>query len=147
MWPFEFRATPASSPKLRSAGSLKRFGTESNGISGTACCAPRVVAHKAINSPKRMRFIGSLLFLDVRLKPDATVPDVPLVASGFSLTALVRCTDAQARNEVRVFVLPRELQRGLPFLRLHVRPRARFEQHVDHRGAAEVDRRRIQQRP
>src|SRR5690242_14220521 len=37
--PFEFTATPAPSPKFRSGGSLKKFGTESNGISGGGCCA------------------------------------------------------------------------------------------------------------
>src|SRR5215471_3528587 len=53
-----------------------------------------------------------------------------LIRSGWTL---------QARDQVRVLVLPRELERRLPFLRLHVRRRAGFEQHVDHRGAAEVD--------
>jgi len=36
-FPLEFTATPATSPKLRSAGSLKKSGTESKGISGTDC--------------------------------------------------------------------------------------------------------------
>src|SRR2546425_1717212 len=35
--PFELTATPEASPKCRFSGSLKKFGTESNGISGTAC--------------------------------------------------------------------------------------------------------------
>src|SRR5437870_5257189 len=46
----------------------------------------------------------------------------------------------ERRNQVRVPVLARQVERGLPFLRLHVGPRTGFEQHVDHRRAAEVDR-------
>src|SRR5262252_9289353 len=42
MCPFEFTATPLASPKCRSGGSLKKLGTESNGISGTACWANSV---------------------------------------------------------------------------------------------------------
>src|SRR2546426_5382355 len=37
MCPFELTATPDASPKCKSGGSLKKFGTESNGISGTDC--------------------------------------------------------------------------------------------------------------
>src|SRR5580692_4561281 len=33
MWPLELTATPETSPKYKSAGSLRRFGTESKGIS------------------------------------------------------------------------------------------------------------------
>src|SRR5215472_3504180 len=39
MCPFERTATSDTSPKCRSAGSLKKLGVESKGISGTACCA------------------------------------------------------------------------------------------------------------
>src|SRR6516162_3909128 len=59
--PFEFTATPEASPKCRSLGSLKKFGTESNGISGTACCANS--AGLTINSKgRRNRFIVVLRF-------------------------------------------------------------------------------------
>src|SRR5689334_4223251 len=40
MWPFEFVAMPATSPRYSLSGSLRKFGTESNGISGTFNCAP-----------------------------------------------------------------------------------------------------------
>jgi hypothetical protein len=36
MWPLEFTATPGTSPKFAPAGSLKKSGTESKAISGTA---------------------------------------------------------------------------------------------------------------
>src|SRR6185295_13991452 len=36
--PFELTATPDASPRFMSLGSLRKFGTESNGISGTGCC-------------------------------------------------------------------------------------------------------------
>src|SRR5262245_46918406 len=39
MSPFELTATPDASPKFMSGGSLKKFGAESNGISGAGCCA------------------------------------------------------------------------------------------------------------
>src|SRR6185312_4011212 len=52
----------------------------------------------------------------------------------------------QARDEMCVVILAREFERGLPFLRLRVRPRAVSEQHVDHARRAEIDRRRVQQR-
>src|SRR5215813_9582738 len=42
MCPFEFTATPETSPKYKSGGSCKKSGTERNGISGTGgCCAQR----------------------------------------------------------------------------------------------------------
>ena len=34
MWPLEFTATPATSPKFIPGGSLKKSGTESKGIGG-----------------------------------------------------------------------------------------------------------------
>src|SRR5439155_10637431 len=37
--PFELVATPTASPKYVPAGSLKKFGTESNGISGVVAFA------------------------------------------------------------------------------------------------------------
>src|SRR5215510_583990 len=37
--PFEFTATPATSPKFITGGSLKKSGTESKGMSGTAAGA------------------------------------------------------------------------------------------------------------
>src|SRR5262245_32507167 len=37
-WPFELSATPATSPKFTSAGSLRTSITESKGISGAAVC-------------------------------------------------------------------------------------------------------------
>src|SRR5262245_17715326 len=37
--PLEFTATPGTSPKLVPAGSFKKSADESNGISGTLCCA------------------------------------------------------------------------------------------------------------
>src|SRR5579863_1576830 len=39
IWPFEFSATPDTSPRYKSGGSFRRFETESKGISGTASCA------------------------------------------------------------------------------------------------------------
>ena len=36
MWPFEFTATPAISPKCTSGGMVNGSGTDSNGSSGTA---------------------------------------------------------------------------------------------------------------
>src|SRR5687768_6658270 len=39
MFPFESTATPDTSPKLRSGGSLKKSGTESNWRTGTFCWA------------------------------------------------------------------------------------------------------------
>ncbi len=47
MWPFEFTATPGTSPKFIPGGSLKKSGTESKGISGTFCCAKEAGAIKA----------------------------------------------------------------------------------------------------
>src|SRR6185503_8547717 len=40
MCPFELVATPVTSPRYSLSGSFRKFGTESNGISGTASCAP-----------------------------------------------------------------------------------------------------------
>src|SRR5438034_5453859 len=55
MCPFEFTATPEASPKCRSAGSLKKFGTESNGISGTVCWA-NAAQLNSNNMTSRKRF-------------------------------------------------------------------------------------------
>src|SRR3954471_16084553 len=38
-WPLEFTATPAASPRCRSGGSLRKFGTDSYGIKGAGCPA------------------------------------------------------------------------------------------------------------
>src|SRR3954452_6376825 len=38
-WPLEFTATPAASPRCRSGGSFRKFGTESYGIEGAGCPA------------------------------------------------------------------------------------------------------------
>src|SRR4051812_13923379 len=48
--PFEFTATPATSPKLMSGGILSGSGTDSNGIVGTLGCCARVGSESAVNS-------------------------------------------------------------------------------------------------
>src|SRR5581483_12518626 len=73
--PFEFTAMPDTSPKFMSFGSLKKFGTESNGISGTAapCCAESEsdsapIAATSVAIPNVVRFIHH---------PPEFVPDLP----------------------------------------------------------------------
>ena len=56
--PFEFTATPEASPRFMSAGSFRKFGAESNGISGTDCCANAVPANASdAMSAKLVRLI------------------------------------------------------------------------------------------
>ncbi len=59
MWPLEFNATPDTSPRYRSGGSFRRFGTESKGISGTASCA-NAARTSLRNNATRKYFIGCL---------------------------------------------------------------------------------------
>src|ERR1051325_6226828 len=54
---------PLTSPKFMSAGSFRKFGTESNGISGTGCCAYAGAANSS-NTTKHERFTRPPLWLD-----------------------------------------------------------------------------------
>src|SRR3954447_13439945 len=56
MCPLELTATPAASPRCMSSGSLRRFATESYGISGGDCCA---IADElsSMRSPTSPRFM------------------------------------------------------------------------------------------
>src|SRR5579871_1231014 len=76
MWPFEFTATPGTSPKFIPCGSLGKSGTESKAISGAVCWAsagPASSARHAImnafigssldgREPLRSRFLPRLLY-------------------------------------------------------------------------------------
>src|SRR5688572_10482905 len=72
MCPFELVATPIASPRYTSAGIFRKFGTDSNGISGTFCafalwpvCArPGAVIQSAatITPPIISRLISSSCF-------------------------------------------------------------------------------------
>src|SRR2546429_5133154 len=53
MSPFELTAMPDTSPRFMSAGSFKKFGTESKGISGTACCAFDVTPSSTMRAMSR----------------------------------------------------------------------------------------------
>jgi hypothetical protein len=48
--PFEFTATPGTSPKCKPGGSFRKSGTDSKGISGTVCCANAGDAKSAATS-------------------------------------------------------------------------------------------------
>src|SRR4051812_31243675 len=61
MRPLELTATPAPSPKFISTGSLKKFGTESNGISGGVGCWARGVAASRSSNTIDRRFMRCLL--------------------------------------------------------------------------------------
>src|SRR5438067_11045536 len=67
MLPFEFVATATDSPSDSPAGSLRKFGTVVNGISGTPaivafCCADAEpeTRNNAAHAEARYRFIGAL---------------------------------------------------------------------------------------
>src|SRR6185295_8530594 len=57
MCPFEFTATPGTSPKFMPSGSLKKSGTESKDISGALCCANDGTANNRTDNANRQRFI------------------------------------------------------------------------------------------
>ena len=59
--PLRVERDASASPKFRSGGSLKKFGTESNGISGGGCCA-NDVAPSSTNSMAMKRFTDSSYF-------------------------------------------------------------------------------------
>src|SRR5262245_45486754 len=61
MWPLELTATPDTSPKFIPAGSLKKSATESNGISGTVCCASDDVATSMTSNINRAFMVTSTL--------------------------------------------------------------------------------------
>src|SRR5712692_5426489 len=55
--PFESTATPVTSPKCRSMGSLRGLGTDSNAITGTDCC-PNTAELNTTSTAARRRFIS-----------------------------------------------------------------------------------------
>src|SRR6185503_12352779 len=142
MCPLELTATPASSPKFRSAGSLIAFGTESNGISGTACWARTGDAHSIIN-PKAKRFMLTPFVVAQAFRP---ARHGGAEAPHYNCRRSVRRSRRQAADQMRVVVLARQLECGLAFLGFHVGARTRLQQHVDHRRTAEVNRRRVEER-
>src|ERR1700682_3551035 len=58
MWPLELTATPATSPKYKSAGSFRNPGMERKGISGTRGCCARSELAVARNKSRAQRLIG-----------------------------------------------------------------------------------------
>src|SRR3977135_2318172 len=60
MCPFELTATPATSPRCMSGGSLSRLATESYGISGGGCCAS-ADGPSSTKSPTSHRFMVTSL--------------------------------------------------------------------------------------
>src|SRR5689334_17764608 len=110
MLPFEFTATPATSPKLISGGIVSGSGTDSNGSSGTAACAAGAgvcVATGAMaqatnaTASKVRRFMGGiieavgLLHLKLRMSVKAVLFDVD--------GTLIDSNDAHAAAWVRAF--------------------------------------------
>src|SRR5436190_810369 len=57
MCPLELRATPATSPKYKSDGSLRKSGTESNGISSGSCAGRNDAANR---NSKRIEYLIGL---------------------------------------------------------------------------------------
>src|SRR5712692_6091825 len=70
MCPLELTATPATSPRCISGGSLSRFATESYGISGGDCCA-NADGLSSTMSPTSHRFmVTSLVVAQRRCEDD-----------------------------------------------------------------------------
>src|SRR5262245_44060926 len=64
MWPFEFTAIPATSPKFMSGGSFRKFGTESKAMSAArgACAVARLRLETEKTIENRMaRFMRRIL--------------------------------------------------------------------------------------
>src|ERR1700730_774677 len=59
MCPLELTATPEASPRYMSGGSFRKFGTESNGISGGCCCA-NADGLNSMNAPTSHVLTGSV---------------------------------------------------------------------------------------
>src|SRR6266550_1540536 len=55
--PFEFTATPGTSPKFMPAGSFRKSALESNGMSGTLCCCASTGTAASTNAVNRTVFI------------------------------------------------------------------------------------------
>src|SRR5712671_5818535 len=69
MCPLELTATPEASPRCISGGSFRKFGTESKGISGAACCA-NADGLNSTNKPTSHVFMRtSLVFCHCCLSP------------------------------------------------------------------------------
>src|ERR1039458_8231340 len=51
MCPLELVATPMPSPRCRLGGSFRKFGADSNGISGTFCALARALSWACVSPP------------------------------------------------------------------------------------------------
>src|ERR1051325_2666278 len=60
MCPFELTATPGTSPKFMPAGSFRKAALESNGMSGTVCCADALAAASRTDAQSRSLMDASL---------------------------------------------------------------------------------------
>src|SRR5262245_25367166 len=87
MWPLELTATPDTSPKFIPAGSLKKSATESNGISGTVCCASDGVATSMTSNINRAFMVTSTL----------AVPSSKFRVPGSGFGFLVRPSEPQIK--------------------------------------------------
>src|ERR1700743_1884431 len=89
MCPFEFTATPDTSPRYKSAGSFRRFGTDSNGIAGTGCGA---TADEAASPNDATRY-----FKEASTRP--SVSHLRVVIASVAATCARRAAPPSARWE------------------------------------------------
>ena len=57
MWPWEFTATPRTSPRFMSGEYRSGRGTDSNGISGSFCRATAGALANAVSMTTRLKFL------------------------------------------------------------------------------------------